>query len=438
MIIHVVKEGETVHSIAESYGVSVDRLALENGISSSANLAVGETLVILFPEILYLVQEGDSLSSIAKAHDISIMELLRNNPYLADREYIYPGELMVIKYQDSKVGRITTNGYAYPFIGRNLLKKTLPYLTYISIYSHYYTKDGEVLNLNDAEIIRTARAYGVAPVMILTGLAASPDEEIEVIHNLLTNEEIQDRFLENLMNILRDKDYYGVNITTPYILPQDRSLYKEFIERFATRLREEGYRPFITLTLNTFELLTNITYGDLQYDVLGELVDYIIIITYEWGFAYELPPTVVSFVSFINIAEYIVGLVDPNKLAFGFSTIGYIWRLPYINGVTQGQSISYNGAIDIAREFEAVIHFDDITKASYFQYYSDFEHILRFRDARAIEAIAALAKENNVNGLGIWNIMYFFNQMWLVLNSQFEIEKVLPLNLLEGDNITDG
>ena len=43
------------------------------------------------------------------------MELLRNNPYLADREYIYPGELMVIKYQDSKVGRITTNGYAYPF-----------------------------------------------------------------------------------------------------------------------------------------------------------------------------------------------------------------------------------------------------------------------------------------------------------------------------------
>ena len=59
MIIHVVKEGETVHSIAESYGVSVDRLALENGISSSANLAVGETLVILFPKILYLVQ-GDS------------------------------------------------------------------------------------------------------------------------------------------------------------------------------------------------------------------------------------------------------------------------------------------------------------------------------------------------------------------------------------------
>ena len=45
MIIHAVTQGETINSIAENYGKSADRLALENGISSSVNLAVGKLLL---------------------------------------------------------------------------------------------------------------------------------------------------------------------------------------------------------------------------------------------------------------------------------------------------------------------------------------------------------------------------------------------------------
>ena len=57
MIIHVVKQGETLSSIAESYGKSLERLILENGITDTYNLAVGETLVILYPEIEYTIEE---------------------------------------------------------------------------------------------------------------------------------------------------------------------------------------------------------------------------------------------------------------------------------------------------------------------------------------------------------------------------------------------
>lgn len=32
------------------------------------------------------------------------------------------------------------------------------------------------------------------------------------------------------------------------------------------------------------------------------------------------------------------------------------------------------------------------------------------------------------SGVGIWNIMFYFPQMWLVINSQYEIEKVLIYN----------
>lgn len=56
MIIHVVRQGETISSIAGFYGKSVERLILENGISDPDDLVVGETLVILHSEIEYTVQ----------------------------------------------------------------------------------------------------------------------------------------------------------------------------------------------------------------------------------------------------------------------------------------------------------------------------------------------------------------------------------------------
>ena len=61
MVIHVVQPGETIFSIAEYYKIPVNRLILENGIINPDNLAVGQTIVIVQPEILYTVQAGDTL-----------------------------------------------------------------------------------------------------------------------------------------------------------------------------------------------------------------------------------------------------------------------------------------------------------------------------------------------------------------------------------------
>ena len=112
MIIHVIQHGETIASIAGSYGVSAERIILDNGISDPDSLVVGESIVILFPEIIYIIKEGDTLDSIAESYGTTVIQLLRNNPYLSDREYIYPGEEIVIRYRENKMHSITTNGFA--------------------------------------------------------------------------------------------------------------------------------------------------------------------------------------------------------------------------------------------------------------------------------------------------------------------------------------
>ncbi len=123
MIIHVVQLGDTLTSIAESYGISIDSLIINNGIQNPNNLVEGQCIVIVYPQASYMVKEGDTLAGIASANNITIIELLRNNPFISDREFLFPGESLVISYGEKK-GKITTNGYANPFI-KNL---TVSYL----------------------------------------------------------------------------------------------------------------------------------------------------------------------------------------------------------------------------------------------------------------------------------------------------------------------
>lgn len=425
MTIHIVQSGETIYSIADRYGVSVDRLILDNGILNPSRLVVGETIVILRPEMSYTIQEGDTLASIADKHEVTVFQLLRNNPYLSDREYIYPGEIIVISYEEDKIRTIATNAYVYPFVDMNTLRRTLPFLTYLTIYSYEVTKEGEINDIDDIEIIQTAKAYGVAPIMILMEESQSIEEEIDVVHSILTSNEIQEQFFNNLFRILEIKGYSGVTLNTPYILPTDRSLYEEFVIKFANRLSKAGYIVYDTFSIRIFQLLSGTIFEGIDYDRLAQAVDGFTLISYGFGYSEGIPPGTTSMDTSRRFIDYSTKLIPSEKIEFGLSTIGYLWEYPYIPNISVGRAINYNSALEIAFENNAKIQFDEVTNAAYFQYISDNEYIARFLDARSIDNFVKLVPEFGLKGINIWNIMNWSPQIWLVINSQYEIEKVM-------------
>lgn len=425
MVIHVVQKDETITSIADKYGVSAERLILENGIRYPDRLVEGETIVILIPEVTYTVREGDTLEGIADSLGVNVMQLLRNNPYLSDREYIYPGETIVISYEDYKTGDMSINGYVYPYIDIGVLRKTLPFLTYMTVFTYTVTAEGNIDDIDDEEIIRTAKAYGVAPVMMLVAQSHSMQEEIDVLHTIYTREDIQERFFDNLLNILQTKGYSGVTINTPYILPADRSIYEQFVVLFANRVRNAGYLVFDTFSIRVFELLTGTLFTGLEYSEFSREVDGITFITFAFGYSEGIPPGTLSMDTLRRFLENTISQIPPEKSDIGIIVIGYVWALPYIPGISKGMAINYDSAIDIAVTNSAQIRFDETTNVAYFQYTSVNEYVVRFWDARSIYNFARLVPEYGLNGMGIWNIMSWFPQMWLVINSQYNIKKIL-------------
>lgn len=87
MDIYFVKPGDTLESIANMFGVSQDKLILENELTEPSQLVPGQMIVIVYPTQTHTVLEGESLGSIAALYNITISELMRNNHYIADMGY---------------------------------------------------------------------------------------------------------------------------------------------------------------------------------------------------------------------------------------------------------------------------------------------------------------------------------------------------------------
>jgi len=93
LMVYTVKEGDTLSTIAESFGISVDTIINANQSLKSTMIRPGQELVLLpVVGLLYAVKDGDSVQSIAEEYGISQASILEANP----ESRIMPGESLIL------------------------------------------------------------------------------------------------------------------------------------------------------------------------------------------------------------------------------------------------------------------------------------------------------------------------------------------------------
>ncbi len=426
MIIHVVQPGETITSIAELYNLPAGRIILENEIKNPSNLAIGQTIVIVYPLLTHTVQEGETLESIAVMHDVTIMQILRNNPYLSDRNNLYTGETITITNETDKIGSLSVGGYVSSYVDRNILRKTLPFLTFLTVFDYRVDANGNINVLNDQDIVNMAKEYGVFPMMLVSTISERGVGSLETALAILNNPDAQDNMIDNIIATIKAKGFYGLNQYFQYIYPETKNLIESFIIKMSTRLKNEGLRYTVTVTPRVDIERTEITYETIDYSAIYQYVDAILLLSYEWGYSLE-PPTSVTPINIVReIINQAVNMAPPDKFVLGMPVIGYDWELPYIPGYTVANAITFDIAIQIAADNGVPIQFSEVAAASYFFYYNvdGTLHNIWFKDARSIDRLTRLIPEYGLQGVSIWNNMYFFAQMWLVINNLYDIEKL--------------
>lgn len=424
MIIHVVKPGESAYQIARSHGVPVQRVIEDNALDAAARLTPGQALIIRQPTLVHTVRRGETLGNIAAYYGTTQIKLWQGNPQLNGGTNLQPGEQLVID-KNGRKGTLAVNGYAYPSIDAVVLRRTLPYLTYLSVFSFGAGVNGELNTIDDRDLPRIARTYGVKPLMVLTTLAADGTFSGERAHLLLRDPAAQQRLVENLRETMRARGYSGVDVDFEYLPPEDAQPYAAFIRLLRESLAPEGYVVFVALAPKTSEEQRGLLYEAHRYPLLGAEADMSLVMTYEWGYTYSAPMAVAPLDKVRQVLAYAVSVIPPQKILMGMPNYGYDWTLPYREG-TAARSLGNVQAAEQAIDRGAIIEYDSTAQSPFYHYWQDnAEHEVWFEDARSVQAKLGLAHELGLAGVSVWNIMRWFPQLWLTLQSEYAIQKIL-------------
>lgn len=424
MTIYIVKSGDTILSIATEFGVNLDRILIDNGLTPNDTLVVGQALVIQFPEIVHQVEFGDTLSSISDLYGISIKQLYRNNFNLGGRPQLFPGQELVIRYRNQgNGGEFISNSYAYTNINIDFLREQLPYLSYFTPFTYGIGANGGLVNLNDIPLLNAARETDTRTLMHLSTLTENGNFSNDRASLIFNNIDAQNRLIDQIIENIQAKGFDGLDVDFEFIYPEESEDYVNFLNNLRQRLNPLGYPLFSALAPKTSDTQRGVLYEGHNYEGIGRAVNGVLLMTYEWGYTFGPPLAVAPLPNVRRVVEYAITRIPVNKLFLGIPTYGYNWTLPYQKGNPGAPSLSPVEAINLARRYGAEIQFDQNAQAPWFRYRdeSNIEHEVWFEDARSIEAKLNLIDEFGLIGAGYWNSMRDFPQNWIILNNRYII-----------------
>lgn len=423
MVIHVVKQGETLYGIAEYYNVNPERVSEDNGIYNVESLAVGQALAIRFPRVLHTVTEGESLYQIGLSYNKTELELMQNNPLLVNRDTLYTGESIIIEYEDEPDIIKRFNGYAYQYINIRILRTALLYMTSLTIFGYGFTSSGELITIDDDPLILQAFDLKALPIMLISSIDESGNFSNERAEVVFKDAVLRDTLITNIIDTMYVKGYTGLDIDFEFIA--DKESYIAFIEETTYRLHEAGFTVNVDLAPKVSSEQKGLLYEAHDYKRIGEIADTVLLMTYEWGYSLGPPMAIAPLNQVRRVVEYAVTQIEPSKIMLGIPNYAYDWRLPFVRGVTKAEVIGNQDAVERAIKYRAQIQFDEEAESPFY-YYTDeagSAHVVWFEDVRSILAKLRLIDEYSLLGGGYWNIMKKFAGNWTVIDETYIVEK---------------
>jgi murein DD-endopeptidase MepM/ murein hydrolase activator NlpD len=100
---HVVRSDETLLSIASQYGIAPQTLAYNNGIADTADLHIGQSLIVPpFDAAIHVVRQGETLAGIASYFGVGVDAISPADRSTFEATDDTPGRLLVVSVPDAR------------------------------------------------------------------------------------------------------------------------------------------------------------------------------------------------------------------------------------------------------------------------------------------------------------------------------------------------
>jgi len=303
---------------------------------------------------------------------------------------------------------LTEQAKGYPY-----LKQNGKSINRLAIFEISIQENGALLGRPSRQLINEVHAMGIKVMLTVSNLTAQGKFSTAMMGRLVHDQDFANLVWQNIRNVLVEYQCDGVNLDLEKAAPSDRSLFTKLIKSWSARFQRENFLVSMDVPAKTSNDWQDIWRGSFDYKAIGQVVDEVIIMTYEEHWAQSEPGSVASIPWVTSVLDYALANIPPRKVYMGIPMYGYNWPEKGAARV-----IGYARAIELARRHGAPLQWDTRQHSTYFRYETKgVRHTVYFEDPRSLKDKLDLALQKGIRGVALWEMNLSYPSFWGVLQT---------------------
>lgn len=350
-------------------------------------------LVLLLNLVLLITMLGCDLDQTPKIQSEQTSDWLKG---IVDN--LKPQKRIVLGYYENPwKGTNDTTG-SYPS-----LKSFSSSLSAVGPFWYKIAKDGTIESKESKMVYDKMHELGLKVYPLITNKSEATDA-------ILGDPDIRTIATDNIVKLVKDNGYDGINIDFELLDPEHRQDLTAFMEELYPKLKALN-KVVIISVFPQVEVHESVS-GAYDYPQLAKNTDYVQIMTYDRHWSTSEPGAIAPIDWYEKNIQYAVeNCGGANKVLVGVSAYGYNW-----DANNKGETITYADAIVLAEEKGAEIQYDETAEAPYFKYDG---HEVWFENARSTAAKLKVVAKYNPGGIAIWRLGQEEPGIWQEINQIF-------------------
>jgi len=265
------------------------------------------------------------------------------------------------------------------------------------------TKDGTLESKDSQLVYDTARSLGLKMYPLITNKTGSTDA-------VLGDPGIRSKVIDNIVKIVQEKNYDGVNIDFELLPPKHRDNLTAFMAELYPKIKALNKTVIISV-FPRVEVAEDVS-GAYDYPQLAKNTDFMQIMTYDKHWATSEPGPIAPIDWYEKNIKYAIEQCGgPHKVIIGVGAYGYDWPKE-----GAAETVTYAAAIVKAEQKGAKIIYDDTSQAPHYKY---DDHEVWFENVKSTSAKLDIVAKYNPAGIAIWRIGQEQPEVWAEIDKKF-------------------
>lgn len=255
-------------------------------------------------------------------------------------------------------------------------------------------------------------------------LTSNTFNDIEMTSRFLKNAKARKKFIKNLLIEYKKYGFEGINLDFEHIYKEDKDLYTQFVAELTAYFSKEDIIVSADVTVMGGSDNWSLCYDRKE---LGEILDYLIVMTYDETWASSPKSGSVATYSWVDTSlGKITEIVEPSRVVMGIPLYTRIWyekpSKKVVNAMdVSSKAITMHGQKNVLEKQNIKPLWDADARQFFISYIEDgFVKKIWLEEEVSIQAKASLVKKHNLAGVATWSRGFETSNIWEVIEKELK------------------